>query len=287
MKAVFTKEFKSFFNNMSGYIFCAFVLLFAGIYTMAINLKNGTSNFEYVLGNMSFVYLVAIPVLTMRIISEDRRQKTDRLYYSLPVKMSEIVLGKYFAMLAVLAIPTVVMAFYPLLLACFGTVSFTAAYGSLLAFFLLGAALAAVGMFISSLTENQAISAVLCLIVMLVSYYLSAISDLVSVSSTVSFVTVTVLALIVAGIIWYMSKSGVAALGFLAVAEVVALVVKSAAPTLMNGVLPKLLDRFSVFDRFYTFPNGIFDLTAVVYFVAIAAVFVFFTVQSMEKRRWS
>lgn len=287
MKAVFTKEFKSFFNNMSGYIFCAFVLLFAGIYTMAINLKNGTSNFEYVLGNMSFVYLVAIPVLTMRIISEDRRQKTDKLYYSLPIKMSEIVLGKYFAMLAVLAIPTAVMALYPLLLACFGTVSFTAAYGSLLAFFLLGAALAAVGMFISSLTENQAISAVLCLIVMLVSYYLSAISDLVSVSSTVSFVTVTVLALIVAGIIRYMSKSGVAALGFLAAAEVVALVVKSAAPTLMNGVLPKLLDRFSVFDRFYTFPNGIFDLTAVVYFVAIAAVFVFFTVQSMEKRRWS
>lgn len=287
MKAVFKKELRSFFNNMSGYIFCAFMLLFAGIYTMAINLKNGSSNFEYVLGNMSFVYLVAIPILTMRIISEDRRQKTDKLYYSLPMKMSEIVLGKYFAMLAVLAVPTVVMALYPLLLACFGTVSFGAAYGSLFAFFLMGAALTAVGMFISSMTENQAISAVICLIVMLVSYYVSAIADLISSSSTVSFVTVTVLALLVAGIIWYMSKSGFAALVFLAAAELAAVILKAAVPEAMSGLLPKLLNRFSVFERFYTFPNGIFDLTAVVYFAAIAAVFVYFTVQSMEKRRWS
>ncbi len=287
MKAVFSKEFKSFFNNMSGYIFCAFMLLFAGIYTMAINLKNGSANFEYVLGNMSFVYLVAIPVLTMRIISEDRRQKTDQLYYSLPLKMSEVVLGKYFAMIAVLAIPTVIMALYPLLLACFGTVSFSAAYGSLFAFFLMGAALTAVGMFISSLTENQAISAVICLIVMLVSYYIGAIADLVSVSSTVSFVTLTVLALLVAGIIWYMSKSGTTALIFLAAAEIAAVIIKSAAPNMMNGLLPKLLNRFSIFERFYTFPNGIFDITALIYFVAIAAVFVYFTVQSMEKRRWS
>ena len=287
MKAVFLKEFKSFFNNMSGYIFCAFMLLFAGIYTMAINLKNGSANFEYVLGNMSFVYLVAIPVLTMRIISEDRRQKTDQLYYSLPLKMSEVVLGKYFAMIAVLAIPTVIMALYPLLLACFGTVSLSAAYGSLFAFFLMGAALTAVGMFISSLTENQAISAVICLIVMLVSYYIGAIADLVSVSSTVSFVTLTVLALLVAGIIWYMSKSGTTALIFLAAAEIAAVIIKSAAPNMMNGLLPKLLNRFSIFERFYTFPNGIFDITALIYFVAIAAVFVYFTVQSMEKRRWS
>ncbi len=287
MKAVFLKEFKSFFNNMSGYIFCAFMLLFAGIYTMAINLKNGSANFEYVLGNMSFVYLVAIPVLTMRIISEDRRQKTDQLYYSLPLKMSEVVLGKYFAMIAVLAIPTVIMALYPLLLACFGTVSFSAAYSSLFAFFLMGTALTAVGMFISSLTENQAISAVICLIVMLVSYYIGAIADLVSVSSTVSFVTLTVLALLVAGIIWYMSKSGTTALIFLAAAEIAAVIIKSAAPNMMNGLLPKLLNRFSIFERFYTFPNGIFDITALVYFVAIAAVFVYFTVQSMEKRRWS
>lgn len=287
MKAVFLKEFKSFFNNMSGYIFCAFMLLFAGIYTMAINLKNGSANFEYVLGNMSFVYLVAIPVLTMRIISEDRRQKTDQLYYSLPLRMSEVVLGKYFAMIAVLAIPTVIMALYPLLLACFGTVSFSAAYSSLFAFFLMGAALTAVGMFISSLTENQAISAVICLIVMLVSYYIGAIADLVSVSSTVSFVTLTVLALLVAGIIWYMSKSGTTALIFLAAAEIAAVIIKSAAPNMMNGLLPKLLNRFSIFERFYAFPNGIFDITALVYFVAIAAVFVYFTVQSMEKRRWS
>lgn len=287
MRAIFEKEFKSFFNNMSGYIFCTFVLLFAGIYTMALNLKQGSANFEYVLGNMSFVYLVAIPVLTMRIISEDRHQKTDQLYYSLPLKMTEVVLGKYFAMLAVLAIPTLIIGIYPLILKAFGNVTFFAAYGTLLAFFMMGAALTAVGMFISALTENQAISAVICLIVMLVSYYISAIADLVSVSSTVSMVTITVIALIIAAVIWYMVKSGLAALIFLAVAELAAIIVKSVSPDLMRGFLPKLLNSFSIFNKFYTFPNGVFDITALVYFIAVAAVFVYLTVQAMEKRRWS
>ena len=287
MRAIFEKEFKSFFNNMSGYIFCTFVLLFAGIYTMALNLKRGSANFEYVLGNMSFVYLVAIPVLTMRIISEDRHQKTDQLYYSLPLKMTEVVLGKYFAMLAVLAIPTLIIGIYPLILKAFGNVTFFAAYGTLLAFFMMGAALTAVGMFISALTENQAISAVICLIVMLVSYYISAIADLVSVSSTVSMVTITVIALIIAAVIWYMVKSGLAALIFLAVAELAAVIVKSVSPDLMRGFLPKLLNSFSIFNTFYTFPNGVFDITALVYFIAVAAVFVYLTVQAREKRRWS
>lgn len=287
MKAIFVKEFKSFFNNMSGYIFCAFILLFAGIYTMALNLKQNLTNFEYVLGNMSFVFLVAIPVLTMRSISEDRRQKTDQLYYSLPFKMSEVVLGKYFAMLAVLAIPTVIMGLYPLLLSCFGNVSFSAAYGTLFAFFALGAALTAIGMFISSLTENQAISAVLCLIVMLVCYYISAIADLISISSAASLVTITVIALVVSGIIWFMSKSGLTALIFLAVVEFFAVLIKAVYPEFMSSLLPKIFNSLSVFDKFYTFPNGVFDITALIYFAAIAVIFVYFTVQAMEKRRWS
>lgn len=287
MKAIFIKEFKSFFNNMSGYIFCAFMLLFAGIYTMAINLKQYSANFEYVLGNMSFVYLVAIPILTMKSIAEDRRQKTDQLYYSLPFKMTDVVLGKYFAMLAVLAIPTLVMCAYPLLLSLFGNVSFFAAYASVLAFFLMGAALTAIGMFISALTENQAIAAVICLIVLLVNYYISAIADLVSLSSTASFITITVIALIAAGVIWYMSKSGLIALIFLAIVEILALIIKSFYPGFMNGLLPEILNRLSIFDKFYTFPNGVFDITAIVYFIAIAGVFVYFTVQAMEKRRWS
>lgn len=94
MKAVFRHELSSYFTNLTGYVFGAFLLLFAGIFTMVYNLKSALTNFEYVLGNMSFVFLVIVPILTMRVLAEERRQKTDQLLYSLPLTMTKVVLGK-------------------------------------------------------------------------------------------------------------------------------------------------------------------------------------------------
>ena len=96
MKAIYKRELKAYFNNILGYIFCAFILLFIGIYTMAINLNGASANFEYAIGNMGFIYLIAVPIITMRAIAEERKQKTDQLLYSLPISMSEVVLGKFF-----------------------------------------------------------------------------------------------------------------------------------------------------------------------------------------------
>ncbi len=89
MKAVLRHELSSCFTNLSGYVFGAFLLLFAGIYTMVYNLQSATTNFEYVLGSMSFVFLIIVPILTMRVLAEERRQKTDQLLYSLPLSMTQ------------------------------------------------------------------------------------------------------------------------------------------------------------------------------------------------------
>lgn len=287
MKTIFKKEFRSYFNNMSGYIFTAFMLLFAGIFTMATCLQANSGNFESVMGNMSIVYIFAIPVLTMRIISDDRRQKTDQLYYSMPIDIKDVVLGKYFAMLAVLAVPVVIIAIIPIILSFFGNLSLAVSFGTIFAYFLFGAAFIAVGMFISSLTENIAISAVITLLVVLVNWIISSIAELVAVSSNVTLITVTVMALILAALIWYMSKNGIAALVTLAVLEIAVIVLKIFAPNAISNFLPNLMNSVSLFDRYYAFLNGIFDIGALIYFAAVSVVFVYFTVQSMEKRRWS
>lgn len=287
MKTIFKKEFRSYFNNMSGYVFTAFMLLFAGIFTMATCLQANSGNFESVMGNMSIVYIFAIPVLTMRIISDDRRQKTDQLYYSMPIDIKDVVLGKYFAMLAVLAVPVVIIAIIPIILSFFGNLSLAVSFGTIFAYFLFGAALIAVGMFISSLTENIAISAVITLLVVLVNWIISSIAELVAVSSNVTLITVTVMALILAALIWYMSKNGIAALVTLAVLEIAVIVLKIFAPNAISNFLPNLMNSVSLFDRYYAFLNGIFDIGALIYFAAVSVVFVYFTVQSMEKRRWS
>lgn len=170
MIAVYKKELRTSFTGMAAYVFIAFVLVFAGIYTMLYNLSNGYPNFEYVLQSMSIIFLIAIPILTMRSIAEERRQHTDQLLYALPLGMTRIVLGKYLAILTVVAVPCVIMGFYPLLLSQYGQVSFATAFGALIGFFLLSAALAAIGLLISTLTENQAVAAGLCFVVMMLLY---------------------------------------------------------------------------------------------------------------------
>ena len=287
MKAIFQREVKSYFDGVLGYIFAAFLLLFAGIYTMVINLNASYSNFEYVLGNMTFIFLIITPILSMRVIAEEKRQKTDQLLYSLPISMTKIVLGKYLAMLFVLAVPTVIIGFYPLILSLYGSVHFLASYGTLLAFFLLGAALLAIGLFISSITENQAFAAALCFLVLLLNYFLNDLVSYIPATVGASFAAATAAVLLLAVIVWYLTKSSLSAVILTVIGESALILTRMISSASLANLLPNLLGNLSLFKRFYVFPNGVFDLTALVYFLMVILVFVFFTVQSMEKRRWS
>ena len=287
MTAVLRHELSSYFTNVTGYVFGAFLLLFAGIYTMVINLQSASPYFEYVLMNMDFIFLIIVPILTMRVIAEERRQKTDQLLYSLPLTMTQVALGKYLAMLVIFLIPVAVIGVYPLVLTAFGAVYLPAAYGALTGFFFLGASLIAIGMFISSLTESQAVAAGLCFVVMLLNYFISSLASYVPSTAFASFLCVAVCILVLGLIFRLLTRSGFAALVLTIVLEgglVAAYTFRSAD---FQGLLPNLMEQLSLFDRFYEFVNGTFDLTAIVYYLTVIAVFVFLTVQSLEKRRWS
>ena len=287
MTAVLRHELSSYFTNVTGYVFGAFLLLFAGIYTMVINLQSASPYFEYVLMNMDFIFLIIVPILTMRVIADERRQKTDQLLYSLPLTMTQVALGKYLAMLVIFLIPVAVIGVYPLVLTAFGAVYLPAAYGALTGFFFLGASLIAIGMFISSLTESQAVAAGLCFVVMLLNYFISSLASYVPSTAFASFLCVAVCILVLGLIFRLLTRSGFAALVLTIVLEgglVAAYTFRSAD---FQGLFPNLMEQLSLFDRFYEFVNGTFDLTAIVYYLTVIAVFVFLTVQSLEKRRWS
>ena len=287
MTAIYQRELRSYFHGMTGYVFIAFLLVFAGIYTMFYNLSSGYPNFEYVLQAMTIIFLIAIPVLTMRVIAEERRQKTDQLLYTLPLGMTRVVLGKYLAMVTVVAVPCVVIAFYPLLLSTFGTVSFPTAYGALVGFFLLSAALSAIGLLISSLTENQAVAAGVCFGVMLLLYFMSSLSSFVPSSAGASLGALLVTILVIAVLVRVFTKSSAAALLVGVLGEGCLLGAYLAASDAFAGLFGRVVDGLSVFTRFDTFAEGMFDWTAVIYYLSIIAVALFLAVQTMEKRRWS
>lgn len=109
MLVIYRKELRSYFTNMTGIIFAAFLLLVNGIYTVAYNLNGGYPQYEYTLSSIEFVFLILIPILTMRSLADERSRKTDQLLYSLPMKMSNIIVGKYLAMVTVFTLPVILM----------------------------------------------------------------------------------------------------------------------------------------------------------------------------------
>ena len=287
MRAVYLKELKLNFTGFTGYLYGAFILLFVGIYTMAINLSGGYAQFEYVLESMAFIYLIACPVLTMRAFAEEKRSKTDQLLYSLPIRLSDVVVGKYLAMLTVSLLPVAVVSVYPLLLSGYGHVDMRSAYASILMFFLLGACLTSIGMFISSVTENQVTSAVVTLVIMLITYFMTSLASYVSTASSSSLIALSALALVLAAIVYLFTKN--LSVAFLTAAPLVGalLIAYAIDASAFSGLFPALMKKLSLFERFYGTIGGMFDLTAIVYYLSIIGVFLFFTTETLEKRRWS
>lgn len=287
MIAVFRHEVSTYFSTVSGYVFGAFLLLFGGIYTMVINLNSAITNFEYVLGNMSFVFLVIVPILTMRVIAEERHQKTDQLLYALPMSMTQVALGKYLALLVVFIVPVLVISLIPLILSAYGSIYLPASYGAIAGFFFLGAALIAIGMFISSITESQAVAAGLCFVVMLVNYFLYDLVSYLPTTAYASMVAFSIAALLLGLVVYRLTGNFVVGAGIAVVITIGLLVVFFLDSTLLAGTFAEAVEWLSLFARFYLFVEGVFDVTGIVYFLSVTGVFLFLTVQSLEKRRWS
>ena len=287
MTAVLKRELASYFNSMTGYVFAAFTIFITGIYIMIYCFKNGYPYFEYVVKSIEFFYLITIPVLTMRAVAEEKRQKTDQLLYALPLSMTQIVIGKYLAMAIVLLVPVAELFIMPVILSNYGNVVMATSYSSIFAYYLLGLALAAIGLFISSLTENQLVAAVITFVAALVCYLMTGLATYIPTDAVSSYISFAVIILLIGIAVWFLTKNKYAAGGILIVAEAALFILYLFSKTSFEGLLHKVLNKISLFAITDNFIYGIFDLTAVVYFITVIFLFIFLAIQSMEKRRWS
>ena len=283
MTAVLKHELRNYFHTLTAYVFGAFLLAFIGLGATLYNLQAAVSNFEFVLSFGSLVFVVIVPILTMRVIAEEKKQRTDQLLYSLPITTTEVVLGKYLALLVVYLIPLAVVSVYPLIFARYGDVYLLTSYGSIFAFFVLGA----LGVFISSLTDNQGFAAGIGIAVILLNYYGASLSEYVSSTPAGALIAAFALVIVLGVVIRHLTKNEHLAYGFYFLAGGAVLILYLADPEAFSGLLPSVMKTLSLFERFYVFVNGVFDLTAIVYFVTFAAFFLFLSVQSLEKRRYN
>ena len=287
MTAIYKKELKSYLTSMIGYIFMFFILVMTGIYFTAYNLQSAYPMFGMTLNAVTFIFLIAVPILTMRVLSEERKQKTDQMLLTAPVSVASIILGKYLALLTIYMIPMIIISGYPILMKQFGTVSLPMAYTALIGFLLLGFANIAVGMFLSSVTESQVIAAVLSFLVLFVCYMSEGIASFFGESAFTSMIAFAVLILIFALIVYMMTKNTFLSLVVGLVGEIIVTAGYLINSSFFEGGVQKLFYLIHINGHLDNFINGIFDLTGVVYFVSLIVVFLFLSMQSILKRRWS
>lgn len=287
MRAILKHELSNYFHSLTAYVFGAFLLLFVGIGAMLYNIQAAVANFEYVLSFVSIVFVIIVPILTMRVIAEERKQKTDQLLYSLPITTTEVVLGKYLALLIVFLIPVVLICYDPFLFSGFGDVYLLTSYGSICAFFVMGAALLSIGVFISSLTDNQGFAAGIGVAVILFNYYSVSLAEYVSSTALGSALVLAAAILVLGLVIKHLTRNENLAYGTGLLLLLVTCITYYVDSSKFEGLVPQIMKNLSLFERFSVFVNGVFDVTGIVYYVTVIVFFLFLTVQSLEKRRYN
>ena len=287
MSAVYKRELRAYMNNVYGWLFMAILLLFTGYMMFQNNLYDGAPEFELTLSGSQYALLLLIPILCMRSMAEDRHNKTDMFYLSLPMKTSSVVLGKYLAMLTVYAIPCVILCVYPLVLGAFGPVNYLVAYLAILLFLILGAALIAVCQFLSSLTDNVVIAAVLGVLAVAILLFAPWLSYVIPLTAIASFIGFVVLALLLAGIAFLATHNLNVTAITAAVAVVPLSVIYILSRSSFEGLFPSLLQFISPFAHFAAFCQfGTFSVQSLILLLSYPVLFVFLTVQSADKKRW-
>lgn len=288
MLAVFKRELKAYFSSATGYVFMGFFLLLSGFFFAMINLFNASPNYNSVLGEITFIFLIVVPILTMRLMSEEARQKTDQLLLTSPLRLSDIVLGKYLAAVTVFLMTLAVTCIYPIILSFFGQLAVWEIVGGYIGFFLLGSSFISIGLFISSLTDNQVIAAVATFTALILIWVLNWLIQALPTSQASGIIFAAILVAAVALFVYYTTRNiyvsvAVAVIG---VAIFVAIYFFSGGG-FFEGFIGRAFKWFSLLDRYNDFQLGLLSLSPIVYYITFSAAFIFMTVRTLEKKRWS
>lgn len=287
MFAILKRELKSYFSSATGYLFMGFFLLLAGIFFALNNLMSGSPQFVGVLSNLTFVFLVLVPALTMRLLSEEQKQKTDVLLLTNPVKVTGIVLGKYFAAVLFFLCGVAVTILFPVLMSFFGDLGGWEIVAGYIGFVLLGCAFLSVGTFISALTENQVIAAVSTFAVLLFLWILEWIQTALPKGFDAGIVFCGILVVAVGLLVYFSTRKLEIAIPVTVIAGGILAILAVTDPGRFDGFVVKFFGWFSLLARFQNFTVGLLALNSVVYMLSFSAVFVFLTVRVIEKKRWA
>ena len=288
MRAIYERELKSYFYSMTGYVFIAFLTMFMGIYFMVYNMINGYPYFSYTLYSTLMILMIAVPILTMRSMADERRSRTDQMLLTSPVSLWGIIMGKYLSMITIFAVPMAIACLCPLIIKANGTAYLAEDYASILAFFLLGCVYIAIGLFISSLTESQLIAAAGTFGILLLLILWPGLLSFMPTTALGSLAGLLILWSLVCFVMYRLTSHVPLALGLEALGVMGLAGTYLVKQSLLEHALTDILGKIVLTDVFNNIAGThILDIGGLVYYVSAAAILLFLTVQSTQKRRWS
>lgn len=287
MLAIYKRELRAYFNSVIGWLFLAFFLAFVGLYFFICNLGVGDPYIGTALSGVTLIFCLLVPMVTMRIMAEERRQKTDQLLLTSPVAIWKIVAGKYLALVTLIGIAMAVICLYPLILGQFGVVNFAMSYAAILGFFLIGCAYLAIGLLISSATESQAFAAVMTFIVVLLTYLMNSVASLIPPTAKAAWITYSVIWALVTVWMWCVMKNATVVLSIFAVGESVLTVLYLTNEAMLEGTVETVLGALSLMNVYNETIGGVLNLEMPVYYLSIIFVCCFLTYQGIRKRRYN
>ena len=234
MSAIYRRELNAYFTSPIAYVVYAVSAFFAGLLFFGTVLAADSADMTYVFRNMTTIVIMVIPILTMKLFSEEKSKKTEQGLLTAPVNLLQIVLGKVFSAVTVYALLMILFILYGIIISFFVQPSWVTIFSNILGLLLFGTSLITVGAFISSLTESQIISAILSIGAGLLISSISMLNSIVSIS-----------------------------------------------------FVQDIINSIEFMGRYENFTMGIVKFSDIIFFLSVSALFVFFTVKVLERRRWN
>ena len=287
MIAIIKKEMRNYFNHITGYVFLFFYTVLSAVFFVMTNVLQFNAEYFHTLINSIIIFMLMIPMLTMRIFSEEFAQKTDQLLYTAPITTSAIVLGKFFAACLMLLIGVVITFIFPLLISPYGTLPVNQIIGTYVGFYLMGCAFISIGILVSVSTHSQVVAAIGSFAMIFIFFMMGALINVIPATRDAGLIFAGVLTIIISLIFYSSTKNAWASGGIFALLVSAFGLVFNFMPTFYEGLAIRSLQWVSLVSRFQSFSLGILEVADVVYYITFSILFCFFAITVIEKRRWA
>ena len=287
MLEILNKELKSYFHSSASYIFLFVFLLISGIFFTLSNLIPGSGLYPNLLYAMIFVFLFLVPILTMKTIASESHEKTDQLLLTTPLRIWEIVLGKFLAAAAVFLLAVVITFIYPIILKNFGAIPLGETIGAYIGFILIGLCFISIGIFVSALTENQVTAAVGTFGALFIIWILDWIGSGLPTTITSGVIFAGVLVVLISLFLYYNTQNVVVSISTGILGSLVVLIIYLKNKNLYDGFIAKFVSWFSLMKRYEPFNMGMLSASSIAYYTSFSVFFILLTINIIDRRRWN